>query len=342
MESSKFIISVGIVALNEEKYINKIMYDIVAQTYDLKKIEILLIDGLSTDKTKDLMLEFQSKYKNFFYKIQVLDNPKKIQAAGWNVAIKNYTGDALSRIDAHASLNKDFIENVVKQLEQGEQIVGGPRSCIIQPKNQWTKTLLQVENSLFGSSFNLSRRKTNQKKYVNTMFHATYTRKVLDSVGYFNENLLRTEDNEMHYRMRKEGYKFCFSPEIQSNQYARMNLGRMLKQKYSNGFWIGKTFKYNYKCLSLFYFAPISFLFALIATIILAVFGIWLPIAILGGVYLLFGILNTFISAINSKPTIFQLLMPILFFVLHISYGVGTLFGLLSINRFSKEGVKNE
>ena len=337
MGSNNLIISIGIVALNEEKYINKIMYDIVSQTYDKKKIEILLIDGLSSDKTKDLMLEFKSKYNDFFYKIQVLDNPKKIQAAGWNIAIDNFSGDALTRIDAHASIGKEFVSNVIKLLEEGEDIVGGPRGCIIKPKNQWTKTLLQVENSLFGSSFNLSRRKTNEKKYVKTMFHATYTRKVLKSVGHFNENLLRTEDNEMHYRMRKYGYKFCFSPEIESNQYARMSLGKMLKQKFSNGFWIGKTFKYNFKCLSLFYFAPISFLFALIATIVLAIFGIWLPIAILGGVYLLFGILNTLISAINSKPTIFQILMPIFFFMLHISYGIGTLFGLLSINHFSKK-----
>ena len=110
----------------------------------------------------------------------------------------------------------------------------------------------------------------------------------------------------------------------------------MLKQKYGNGFWIGKTFKYNFRCLSLFYFIPFAFLLTLIATIILACFKIWIPIAVLMGLYLLFAILNTIISAINNKATLFQILMPLMFLLLHLFYGIGTFFGLLSINKFKK------
>lgn len=331
-----FIVSIGIVALNEEKFINKILDDIYNQTYDRSKIELLLIDGLSTDKTKELMLDFKNKHENDFFGIVVLDNPKKIQSAGWNLAIKNFKGDSLSRIDAHATISPDFVSNVVKRLNEGENIVGGPRGCIIDPVNQWTSTLIQVENSLFGSSINSSRRDTNEKKYVKTMFHATYKREVLESVGLFNENLLRTEDNELHYRMREKGYKFCFCPEINSSQYARMSLKKMLKQKFQNGYWIGKTFKYNYKCLSLFYFVPIAFLLTLLATIVLSFFGIWIPVAVLIGAYLLFAVANTIISAISSRVTIYQFLMPVLFLLLHLSYGAGTLIGLFSINRFEK------
>ena len=75
------------------------------------------------------------------------------------------------------------------------------------------------------------------------MFHAAYRRQVFDKVGFFNENLARTEDNEIHYRMREAGFKLCFDPDIISYQHIRSSLPKMLKQKYSNGLWIGKTAK---------------------------------------------------------------------------------------------------
>ena len=333
---SNMVISIGIIAYNEEKFINKILQDVYKQTYSLKNIELLLIDGLSKDKTKEMMLDFKNKHESEFYGISVLDNTKQTQASGWNVAINNFKGDALSRIDAHATIKEDFIENVVNRLNEGENIVGGPRTCIIDPVTKWTKTLLQTENSLFGSSINASRRETKEKKYVKTMFHATYRREVFEKAGQFNENLKRTEDNELHYRMREQGYKFCFCPEIQSSQYARMSFGAMLQQKYSNGFWIGKTFKYNYKCLSIFYFAPIGFLLALLATTVLSCFGYWWPLVVLVGLYGLFAVGNTILTIVKEGFSIYQLTMPFLFLLLHLSYGVGTLFGLFSINRFKR------
>ena len=80
------LISIGVVALNEEKYLPSLFNDLKNQTYPHEKIEIILIDGMSTDNTKKIMEEF--KNNNDFYKITVLDNPKKIQSAGWNIVIK--------------------------------------------------------------------------------------------------------------------------------------------------------------------------------------------------------------------------------------------------------------
>ena len=75
-----------------------------------------------------------------------------------------------------------------------------------------------------------------------------YRKKVFDEVGPYNEKLARTEDNEMHYRMKQKGYKFLLSPNIKSYRYARSDLKGMIKQKYGNGKWIGKTVYYCPKC----------------------------------------------------------------------------------------------
>ena len=86
-----------------------------------------------------------------------------------------------------------------------------------------------------------------------------------------NEALARTEDNEIHYRMRKAGFKLRFCPDIISYQHTRSSLPKMLKQKYANGYWIGKTSKVCPGCLSIYHFVPWAFVMAIIVTTVASV-----------------------------------------------------------------------
>ena len=206
------IVSLCVVAYNEEKVLNKLLEDIKSQDYDHTKMEIVLIDSMSTDSTKEIMNDFQQQEKDF-KKIQVLDNPGKKQAAGWNVAINNFSGDVMIRVDAHASIPREFVRKNVEILETGEMVSGGPRPNIIDESTPWKETLLLAEQSMFGSSM-ASYRRSQKKQYVKSLFHGAYRREVLEKVGGFDEQLGRTEDNEFHYRIRKAGYKICYSPGI--------------------------------------------------------------------------------------------------------------------------------
>ena len=102
------------------------------------------------------------------------------------------------------------------------------------------------------------------------MFHAAYRREVFEKVGLFNENLGRTEDNEMHYRIRKAGYRLCYDPQIHSWQYVRSSVPGMMKQKYGNGEWVARTLGVCPGCLSIYHFVPFAFVLAIIVTTILA------------------------------------------------------------------------
>ena len=320
-------LSIGIIAYNEEAFLPSLLDDMKAQKYPHELIEIVLIDSCSTDGTKVVMEKFQRESKDF-YNIQVLDNPKKIQAAGWNVAIQNFTGDVLARIDAHTKVTPEYSLNVMKDIAEGEMVVGGVRPAIIEKDTSWANVLLQVENSLFGSSINSSRR-SKEKAYVKTMFHAAYRREVLDKVGLFNEKLLRTEDNEFHYRIKEAGYKLCYDPSIVSYQYARSDFKRMVKQKYGNGYWIGLTLKVCPGCISLYHLVPFAFVLAIVLTTILSLLGVWQLSALMWGLYGLFAITNTVLSGIQNGFYVQHLIMPVLFLILHVSYGVGTLCGLI-------------
>ena len=332
--NKKMKLSICVVAYNEEDFLPNLIDDIKKQKYPHDLTEVVLIDSMSTDGTKRIMKSFQRN--NDFYSVQVLDNPGKIQAAGWNVAIKNATGDVISRIDAHTILPADFSALVMKNIEAGEDVVGGIRPCVIENDDDWGRILLQVENSLFGSSVNASRR-SKEKQYVKTMFHASYRKEVFEKVGLFNENLLRTEDNEMHYRIRQAGYKLCYDPEIVSYQYARSSLKKTIKQKYGNGYWIGITLKECPGCISPYHLVPAAFVGGIVGTSVLAVCKKTGLAKLMWGAYGAFAIGNTIISAKNEKHNKFLPAMPLLFLGLHTSYGVGTIIGGLQAILNSKE-----
>lgn len=326
------LVSIGIIAFNEEIYLPNLLNDINNQNYPHEKIEVILVNSLSTDKTLEIMKIF--KADNDFYKVSIFDNPKKILSAGWNIASKNFNGDCLIRIDAHASIPNDFISKNVNLILSGEDVVGGQRPNIIDENTPWKKTLLDAETSMFGSGIAPFRNST-KKSYVKSIFHGMYKREVIKNVGLFNEKLHRTEDNEFNYRVRKKGYKLCYSDEIISYQHTRNTLSKMLKQKYSNGKWIGLTTAVCRECLSIYHYIPFAFLISLIVATLLIPLSI-IPFILVMGSYSLVNLSMSIVSFIKSKFNPFNLLLPIIFFMLHISYGLGTLIGFIQIPSFLK------
>ena len=322
------LVSFIIVAYNAEKFLVNSLNSLLKQKYDLKKIEVLLVDSVSSDNTKKIMLDFKKNNENKFNRILVLDNINRTLPYGWNVALNKAKGEVVLRVDAHSKFPEDFILNNVKEMEKGENIVGGHRISVTSDNSRWQKLLLIAEESLFGSGIAKYRR-GKSREYVKTLAHAMYRKKVFDEVGLYNVNLSRTEDNEMHYRMRKAGYKFLLSPDVLSYHCARNTFKGMLKQKYANGKWIGITMYYCPKCFSLYHFVPLFFVLALVVSLVLLFLKLPIFIYLLMGLYLLFNVINMIIIIINNKFHIEYLLLPVIFFILHVSYGFGTIVGLL-------------
>ena len=317
-------VSICVIAYNEEEHLNELLEDISMQTYPHDLTEVVFVDNGSTDTTPALLSNFERMNKDFL-RVCIRTQDKSNQAHGWNTALCNAMGDIIIRIDAHARIPSEYVELCVARIEGGESIVGGGRPCISYRHDDWSNTLLAAEECLFGSSIMGYRRKQTETKYLSSLFHAAYKREVFEKVGGFNEHLGRTEDNELHYRMRKRGYKFACCPEISSNQYIRDSFKGMLKQKFSNGYWIGLTTFVSPRCLSPLHFAPFALLAALLLTLI---FNRTLFEMVLIA-YLLFDAVIT-VSALKYEG--FNKMKPLLllmFPALHLCYGAGTLCGLV-------------
>lgn len=328
------LVSVVVGLLNEEKFLPRLIEDFKKQTYNHNEIELIFIDGMSKDNSWKILEDFKNSNHDF-YDIVLLKNPKVILSAGMNVGIKAARGECILKVDCHSHITENFIENNVKIIEEGEDVCGGPRPNIIENADNFSKTLLLVEENMFGSGIADYRKKTT-KKYVSSVFQGMYKKSIFDKIGLLDEKVGRVEDNELHYRIRKNGYKIRYSNDILSYQYTRPTLKRMLKQKYSNGYWIGKVSHVYPKAFSIFHFVPLAFVLAIIFSLcMIPITSIF--IILLSSVYFLFTILITIMTIINNKFNITILLMPIILFLIHIYYGVGTLVGLIKGFSWKKE-----
>lgn len=333
-------VSIGVIAYNEEIFLENVLNDILEQTYPHELTEIILVNSCSTDRTLEIMSAFAKKHKSEYGAVKVCENPKKSQAAGWNVVLENADNEVIVRVDAHAHIPKDFISANIKVLKSGEMISGGARPNITREDTPYSRMLLLAESSMFGSSIaDYRRADAQEKKYVDSLFHGAYRREVFAEVGGFDEALGRTEDNELHYRMRKAGYRFCYTDRVRSYQYIRSSLGGMLRQKYQNGRWIGLTIGYCPQCLSIYHFVPFCFVGAILICMALFVLGACLSVSLLmwglPALMALYGLVDLLmtIAAIVTAPQkhiLFLLLFPI-FFLLHTVYGMGTMAGIIQL-----------
>ena len=331
-------VSIIITARNEEKYLPMLFEDILNQTFPLQNIEVVLMDSNSKDNTRTLMEEF--KTNNESLSVQIVTNERQIQAAGFNEGVKHATGDVVLKIDAHSRIPADFVQKNVNEIIAGAYVCGGNRPTVVDSDDDFSKTLHIVEESALGSSI-ANYRKSNTKRKVNSIFHGMYRKEVFEKVGLADERLLRTEDNEFHYRVRKSGYDIIFNPEIESYQYIRPTFIKMIKQKFANGYWIGLTSHICRDCLSLFHFGPGVFVATLLVLMMLTPIS-FAPLLTVFGLYLLavLGLSILEISKQKFNPTL--LLIPFIMMAVHFAYGIGTIKGWIFGFEFKKEYFDSE
>lgn len=319
-------ISFIVVAYNAEKCLGALLGDVASQTIPKEWIELLLVNSASTDKTPAIMREFA---KAAPFEVVLLENPRRWLASGINVALAAATGDCVVRLDAHARIPADFLEKNLRALKAGEDIVGG---AVLsgEPRGAWENVLRTVDTSRFcGGAAPF--RNSGGERYVDTLAYALYRREVYTRVGLYDERLRRTEDNDMHYRMRQAGYQFFFSPDIVSYHAARSTLRGQFRQKWGNGYWIGRTMHIQPHCFAPRHLIPAAFVLALAACLLLIPVTP-LPLVLLALVYGAADLVFAFSGALHQQEgrLLGLIALPFLFPAVHVVYGAATLAGLLT------------
>ena len=319
---------------NEEKYISQFLDSLLQQDYPKDDLEILLIDGMSKDKTRDIVADYTSKYPF----IRIIDNPEKIVPCAMNRGIAAAKGDIIMRLDAHASYHPDYFSVLVKGLKRlHADNVGTVCKTDVLNKTPKTLAIREVLGNKFGVGNSTFRTGIDKEQEVETVPFGCWPKEVFEKYGKYDERLVRNQDIELNKRIIRGGGKIYILPDTYCTYLARETWLALAKNNYGNGKWNILTVYYTklFSSLSIRHFIPLLFVLSLIIPLLLAL--IWWPFALVSAVSLLAytGLLSivSLKLAVKKKLKFFYLLAT--FFVLHLSYGWGSLIGILSLP-FSK------
>jgi len=332
--SLKPFVSVVIPCLNEEETIQQALDSILANNYPHDRLEIIIVDGMSQDKTRNIIRQYQESFSF----IQTLDNPQGGQNTALNIGIQNSRGEFIVRMDAHSSLSYNYISQCIKYInEYKADVVGGRITTSPRDRTAMGYAIASVMSEQFGvgkSEFRVADESNLKPKWVDTVPFACYKRSVFDRAGYFHKQLNRSEDVEFHIRVRKSGMKILFVPLITSHYYARSKLKSFWVHALDNGYWaILPTLYTKSLVISYRHMVPMIFVTSIFMLLTLSAnhFLFFILLLFIFGLHLLISLIISFRAAIRTKKPKLFFLMPLLFLALHIGYGIGSYKGIIKI-----------
>lgn len=227
-------ITIIIPTLNEGKYISQTLQQLHDQTYPKNRMEIIVVDGGSTDSTFDIVSQWINKSN---LNIKVFQNTKRISSCARNIGISVAQGEYVLFIDAHVFIpSSQLIENMVRAAHYHNALVLGRP----QPLNPPALSLFQsVVANVRGSKFGHSTRSfiySDAEGWVSpvsvgVMYHIS----LFDKVGCFDESFDAAEDVDFNFRLEQEGYEAYISPDFKVLYYPRKNIAGLVKQMFRYG-----------------------------------------------------------------------------------------------------------
>jgi GT2 family glycosyltransferase len=309
-------ISVLIPVLNEEPYLDDLLSNLINEE-NLDLCEFFLIDGGSTDGTIEKIKEWQKKF-SFVHEV---NNTQKYANLGFNKALPLTKGRYIAFLGAHAGYPQQFLNTSKKYLDSNVcDAVGGP--LLQKAKSIKGLAIAYAMSSRFGVGDTEFRTSSN-KRYVDSVAFAVYKREVFDKIGLLDEQLIRNQDDEFHYRMNAAGYKILMVPEMQCTYYVRETLSGLFKQYFQYGLFKPLVLKKVKSGIRLRHLIPALFVLYLLL--------LWPAYILMGWIacmpLFLYLLLDLFFAL--HAPVFPQKVISILVFpILHLSYGIGFLIGI--------------
>jgi glycosyltransferase involved in cell wall biosynthesis len=324
-------ISVIIPTRNESKYIESALTSILNQDYPTNLMEVIIADGLSNDATLDRINRFKIRHPDF--EIAVIENEKKIVPTGLNKAIGQSKGEVIVRLDAHSVYPMDYISKLVAGLfEHNAHNTGGIVKTLPAGQSNKCKSIAIALSHPLGVGNSHFRIGSPKVRDVDTVPFGCFRREVFDVVGLFDEELVRNQDDEFNGRLIKAGYRIVLIPDVVIEYYARDEFSKLYKMYYQYGLYKPLA---SYKLggvTTIRQLIPLGFVLSLFLGAILATIFqpfIWV---LLVGLLFYFGILGvvSFKQSYHNKSLLFFHLIAS-FFILHFSYGLGYLVGVIAL-----------
>ena len=344
---------------NEAAYIARSLGAVLAQDYPPERMEVLVVDGMSDDGTREVIANLQ--VRNPQSAIRILDNPARIVPTALNLGLRHARGEVVIRVDGHCEIAPDYVRRCVEALQEtGADSVGGvcwhvrpvrARGIRLQETGAdsvggvWATTggetftaraVALAQSAWFGVggvAFRVGRRTPG---CVDTVPFGAYRREVFDRIGGFDEELVRNQDDEFNFRLTQAGGKIWLDPSIRSIYYSRASLRGLWRQYFQYGLYKVRVIQKRRGIPSWRHLVPAVFVLGLVGSLFLALVTRQ-PLWALGvaGPYVGANVAASLWTA-RHDPRALPFL-PLAFVTLHLAYGLGFLWGLWRWRRHHKE-----
>jgi glycosyltransferase involved in cell wall biosynthesis len=335
---SKEVPSVSIVipCRNELKYIGKCLDSIVYCNYPKDKLSVYVCDGRSDDGTDLIIKEYAEKHPFIHY----LENTRQTTQHALNLGIETSTADIRIILGAHAEIDPDYIKYSIEAFDVNPKIgcTGGIIENVIE--DETTSVIARAMGNSFGVG-NAHFRTGGKEGYVDTVAFGAYRKEVFEKAGLFDADLARNQDDEFNYRIQKHGFLIYLSKKIKSKYFVRSGFQKVYRQYYQYGYWkvfVNKKHKAitTVRQLIPFFFVSFLFFFPLLFFISLYFVPAYVAIVLLyAAMAIYFGIKETGRADTGLK-------VAYSFFLLHFSYGLGYLKGIIDFFIFNKKPGQKE
>jgi len=323
------LVTIIIPIRNEADYILQSLVALIEQDYSQDRMEIFVVDGMSTDNTRKIISDFSALHPQL--QIYILDNPGKIVPIGMNIALRQAKGKIIIRVDGHCNIAPDYVRKCVEHIQKDNvDGVGGPMESI--GETQMAKAIAIGMSSPFGVGNSAFRTTSGRSMLADTVPFPAYTRQIVERVGLYDEELVRNQDDEYNYRIRELGGKILLVDDVRSTYFSRTSLKGLWRQYYQYGFWKVRVLQKHPRQMSLRQFVPPALVASLLGSALLLFFPfpsfILHPSSFIPLLYFAANLGASFWTASRRSWRSFPFL-PLIFAILHLSYGLGFLVGLV-------------
>ena len=330
VESQLPRVAVVVLCRNEERHIARCLDSLLANDYDHGLLDIVVVDGMSTDGTRQIVADYCRKHPC----VRMVDNPKRIIPAAINVGIRETDADVIARIDAHAVYPPDYLRGLVRGMQQhGADNIGGLLE-IDQGSNVWQRAVAVIWSHPFaaGNAVHRTAPRGSPPRPAGTVFPGCYRRSALEKVGPFNELLVRAEDREFNSRLAAAGGKILLDPSVHCTYFPRTDPASYVRYSFINASWVYYARRFtDVRLASVRNLVPMLFVLWHLLAIVCA----WLwpaSLPFVAAPIAAYWIVDVVVSAGTAMARRQWLLFPcllLLFPMTHYPYGAGSAWGWL-------------
>jgi glycosyltransferase involved in cell wall biosynthesis len=311
---------------NEMPFFSQCFQAVLNQDYPSELIEVIIVDGMSTDGTQELVARLIRLYPGFH--VRLLENRGRIVSTGMNIALAVSSGEIIVRVDGHTIIARDYVRQCARALDRsGADNVGGRMRPV--GRGSFGKAVALATTSRFGiggSRFHYSKR----EEFVDSVYLGAWRRSVFQSAGLFDEEQIRNQDDEFNYRICSLGRTILLSPRINSRYINRSSPRSLWRQYYQYGYWKVRVLQKHPRQMKPRHVAPsllVLAFFALLFAAFVSPYAGWM-LGLYISTYLLANVLASLVAARRSSLRT-AAMIPLAFAILHTAYGTGFLLGLV-------------